>query len=65
MSSLLSSAMASTKMELINDNPMMPPPHNKRQKYKRDIFPINGDVAAAIVSGISYHPSNVKILNTV
>ena len=57
--------MASTKIELMNDNPMMPPPHNKRQKYKRDILPMNGVVAAAIASGISYHPSIVKMRKTV
>ena len=42
----------------------MPPPHNKRQKYKRVAFAINGVDAAAIASGISYHPSIVKIWKT-
>jgi len=54
--------MESTKMEFTRDSPSMPPTINKEEKKNRARKATIGELFKAILSGISYQPSTVKIL---
>lgn len=60
---LLSLTIASTKIEFTNDNPMILHSTNSMLKYSRTQRAVTIVEPSAMVSGISFHPSPVQILN--